>query len=133
VQVIVVAQDPVKHICFTFHSSKCYSSRGTRRKLTPSPPVYLIPPVFLIEAGVMNFIGAREAVSVFPYSTVILRTFYPCSRTALGSDWMPKWASKYSKRGYRIDRKAVVPRTPTGVRHLTDHHSWIIKFDEGEA
>ena len=85
------------------------------------------------EAGVMNFIGAREAVSLFPKSTFLHRTFYPVSRRLLGSDWNPPWVAKYASRGYHIDTSSRDPASATGARSVADRHSWVINLDRGVA
>ncbi|KAF6756114.1 hypothetical protein DFP72DRAFT_1066928 [Ephemerocybe angulata] len=105
VQLIVVTQNPIHHIIYTYHSTV-----------------------------VMNYINHKEAVSVFPRATFCDRTTYPSSRKPLGPGWDPVWKTKYEKRGFRTEITSSHPSSLIlGERWVKDGHSMCIQLQGGQT
>ncbi|KAF6765292.1 hypothetical protein DFP72DRAFT_870617 [Ephemerocybe angulata] len=103
VQIIVVAQHPVHHIVYNFHSTI-----------------------------VINYVTYREAVSVFPKTTFLKRVGYVTSRRSLGNAPKPSWIVKYEKRGYTFDLHSRHPSVELADRSTGDNRCWRIAFDSDE-
>lgn len=122
VQLIAVAQNPIEHLIYTYHSSMCITQNlqttiGREQKVT----------LFSV-AGVMNFMTHQEAISLFPKATFIDRTFYPCDGESLEHGWNPPWKTKYERRGFRIDARSRMPAIRLHPRFVKDYLSWCIEF-----
>ncbi|KAF6743185.1 hypothetical protein DFP72DRAFT_850684 [Ephemerocybe angulata] len=102
VQVVVVVQNPIQHILFSYHST-----------------------------AVMNYICHDETVSIFPKPTFEKRVSYPSTRVDLGDDWNPAWKAKYEARGFRFDLESLDPELILGKRFVKDRYCWVLPH-EGE-
>ncbi|KAF6745502.1 hypothetical protein DFP72DRAFT_824352 [Ephemerocybe angulata] len=97
VQISVVAQNPIHHMLFSYHST-----------------------------AVMNYVSHDEAVSVFPLSTFVKRVSYPSTRLGLGREWNPSWKAKYEAKGFRFDIKSLRPAVVLGRRFVKDRCCWVL-------
>ncbi|PPQ84650.1 hypothetical protein CVT26_004334 [Gymnopilus dilepis] len=104
VQLIVVDTDPVEHILYDFHST-----------------------------AVMNFITATHALSIFPYSTFVMRKSYISKNRDKAPRNVDEWINKYKKRGFTLVGEET-SRFPAdlraGPRFITDRRCWKIPFQD---
>ncbi|KAJ3494879.1 hypothetical protein NLJ89_g10719 [Agrocybe chaxingu] len=103
VQMIIVDIEPIHHILFEYHST-----------------------------ALMNFITSREAVCLFPRSTLVDRISY-IAHSEGNSLLAPKgWVKKYSARGYQVvgrRQHGHVPEPVYGKRFVTDELCWTVHFN----
>ncbi|KAI0359341.1 hypothetical protein OH77DRAFT_1472574 [Trametes cingulata] len=103
VQLIVVRGDPSDFIVNNFHST-----------------------------GVMNYLTAHCAVSLFPRTTFVDRTMLVAQDTTRNRDTHDRWMKKYHERGFDIitayDAQPHTPEVLTRLREVGDRRTWLLPY-----
>ncbi|KAI0324873.1 hypothetical protein GY45DRAFT_1375209 [Cubamyces sp. BRFM 1775] len=103
VQLIAVPDDPVTFIISSFHST-----------------------------GVMNYLSAKYAVSLFPHATFVKRKTFVCQDITRNSGSHHRWMKKYQRRGFEVVSAGMAlpvhPEITAVKRHVGDHMTWVMPY-----
>jgi len=118
IQIIIVDIEPLDHILFNFHSSKC-------------PMIQVTYDINFHLAAVMNVITSSEAICLFPRWTLMERVSYVARKGFIRSRDMSVFVEKYEARGFRVLGHESIGHDPGpgyGRRCVKDAYCWTIQF-----
>lgn len=120
IQLVAVLSDPVEFLISNASTSK---SAGRLLAMTAH---------LLVPAGMMNYLTAHYAVSLFPHTTFTHNTMVICQDTSVNPLAHQLWIDRYRGHGYSVINDElplpVIPELRCWKRRVGDDFTWVIPY-----